>query len=500
MKRRSNKRSMKGFVLALTVMLCAGITLSGCNIVTVNAQRERDQVFMTVDGNDVTKSVYNCAMAYMDMYYQSSGGSMPTGTKLKTLKSNMKDEIVQTQVLAAKAKKDGLTVDEASAKASGKSSYDSIKSKIGTKYSTILSDWNIDDDIFSAYMQDNAVDTEYADKALTTYQDSIKANPDDYLNTSVGTASGEDVTRGEYNYYYIGQEITTYSTTGSALATDDDTKKQTNETIFNTIGLNRQLIQYCSDNNIEITDSAVSSAQKTLNSTISMFFTDDSTLGSFLESYNLTVAKFREYQKEEAKANAATDAITQKLTDDVSVSDSDLKSYYNDNKNNYDTSTVSACHILTTDQDLANEIYDAAKDCTSKEDFQKVMDQYKSNSGVTEAKDLGAFTYKTMTEAFSKQAFSMDVNTVSKPVQTDYGYHVIFVYDKNDANDNWENHKDQLTEDYKSEKGSAAYDDLKNSLQSKAKISVGDIKTLTEQYVDDLKTELNVTVHDNVIG
>ncbi len=121
--------------------------------------------------------------------------------------------------------------------------------------------------------------------------DKLTKNPEEYLKTSVGTIDGEDLTRGEYNYYYVGQTLSTYMTTGAALETDDKTMKTTNETIFNQVGLNRQLIKYCEDNGIEITDEAIASAQTTLKSTTSMFFQDDTTLGSFLESYNLTAAK-----------------------------------------------------------------------------------------------------------------------------------------------------------------------------------------------------------------
>ena len=90
---------------------------------------------------------------------------------------------------------------------------------------------------------------------------------------------------------------------------------------------------------------------------------------------------------------------------------------------------------------------------------------------------------------------------MSKPVKTDYGYHVIFVYDKktgtvSSAQDN----KDSITTAVKEEKGSEAYTKLENSLKNGIKIKVdSDIKSATEEYVDQLKTELNVTTHENVI-
>jgi len=491
----------KKFILAALVigLVCGAGT--GCALVSVNAEKDRAQVLATINGTDIHKDLYDNAMAYTNIYYSANNKDLPTGSDLKTLKKNLYDSIIQNQVLAAKAKKDGVTVDEASAKAEGKTSYDSVKKEAAKKYDSILSDNFTNDKLFAAYMQDNAVTSAYADKALTARQDAIKKDTKLYLDESIGKINDTDLTHGEYSYYYVGQELTNYMSTGSALATDASTLKKTNDTIFNDIGLNRQLIKYCDDNKITISDSAISTAQQTLQYTTSMFFQDDSSLTSYLSSYNMDATQYKNYQKQEAKANAAKTAIQDKLTSDIQVKDSDIASYYNKHKQDYDTSTVSACHILTSDETLANEIYSKAKDCKSKDDFQKVMDEYKSNSSVTEAKDLGAFTYSQMTETFSKAAFALDKNSVSKPVKTDYGYHVIFVYDKktgtvSSAQDN----KDSITTAVKEEKGSEAYTKLENSLKNGIKIKVdSDIKSATEEYVDQLKTELNVTTHENVI-
>ena len=102
-------------------------------------------------------------------------------------------------------------------------------------------------------------------------------------------------------------------------------------------------------------------------------------------------------------------------------------------------------------------------------------------------------------EAFAKAAFSMDVNTVSKPVQSDYGYHVIFVYDKADSETNWEDYKDEITQTIVDEESETTYTKLTDKLSGSVKTDIGDIKTATEQYEDELKTELNVTVNDKLI-
>ena len=188
------------------------------------------------------------------------------------------------------------------------------------------------------------------------------------------------------------------------------------------------------------------------------------------------------------------------MTEDIKVSDTDLRKYYKDHKDSYDESTVSAEHILTEDEALANEIYDKAKDVKTKEDFEKIMNEYKSNEKVKEATDLGAFNKEKMVSEFSDVAFGMEKNSVSKPVKTEYGYHIIYVYDKNDAGEaSFEDKKDEITKAVKEEKGTEDYNKLKEDLLKKEKIDIYVIKTTLESYMDQLKSELNIQVYEKKV-
>ena len=494
------KTAIKKLALTMAVTIGMGALFSGCGIVSVNPERDSAQVMMTIDGEEVTKSEYNNSMAFTEMYYAASEMGMPTGSQLKEIQKGIFDGVVQNQVLAAKAKKDGKTVDEEAEKKNGRKEYESIKEKAGKKYDGILEKNYTNDESFAAYMENNAVTTAYAEKALNDYMDNLEDNPDDYLGKSVGTIGDQDVSRGEYTYYLIGESLKAYYSTGAALPNDDVSMKKTNETIFETIGTGREMIKYCEDNEIEITDDAIKDATASLDSMNSMFFKEDSELESFLKNYQLSLKQYKDYQKEQAKANAAETLIRDKKTEDIKVSDADAKKYYDKNKAQYDTSTVSACHILTEDKTLASQIYDAAKDCTTKADFEKVMDQFKSNSGVKEATDLGSFGQGQMVKEFSEKAFSMEVNTVSQPVKTEFGYHVIYVYDKTEGEaPSFEDNKEDILQTVKDEKGSEEFDKFKTKTTEGLKVKVGEIKSPAEEYVEELKTELKVTVNEKVV-
>ncbi len=487
---------------ALTALLCLSFTISGCAMVSVNPERDNAQVLAVVDGNEVTKSVYNNTMASTQLTYESSGQNMPTGKELEKLHKSTAESVINNAILAEKAKKEKMKVDEAAAKKTGKSSYDAIKKAAAKKYESILKANYTDDKTYAKFMEDDAVTSAYADKAMTAHQDALKKDSKAFLEESVGTIDGKDVTHGEYEYYLISEIPRAYSTTGSPLDTsDDDVMKKTNKTIFENIALNRKLIQYAEDNKIEVSDDDVKTAQKTLQSTMDMYFQDEAGLKSFLEGYYMSVNQYKDYQKEEAKAQAASTAIQEKIEEDIKPTDNDLRGYFNEHKDEYDTSTVSACHILAENETLANEVYDKAKDCKSKSDFEKLIKEYKGKTGISEATDLGDFTKSSMVKEFSDAAFSMKKDTVSHPVKTDYGYHVIYVYDVNKADaPKMEDFRDQLEASYKSEKAQEEYEALEKRLKEEANIKHEDkIKDADEEYIDKLKEELHVETHENVI-
>jgi parvulin-like peptidyl-prolyl isomerase len=89
---------------------------------------------------------------------------------------------------------------------------------------------------------------------------------------------------------------------------------------------------------------------------------------------------------------------------------------------------VNAEHILVATEDLANQIYEQV---TSGANFEEVA---KTNSTDTATSPtggkLGWFTKEQMVAPFADAAFSLEPGQISKPVQTQYGWHIIKVLDK----------------------------------------------------------------------
>ncbi|MBQ9081947.1 MAG: peptidylprolyl isomerase [Clostridia bacterium] len=71
---------------------------------------------------------------------------------------------------------------------------------------------------------------------------------------------------------------------------------------------------------------------------------------------------------------------------------------------------------------LADEIL---KKIADGEDFDKLIKEYGEDPGMESNPDGYVFTYDEMVEEFEKAAFALDINGISEPVETTYGYHII---------------------------------------------------------------------------
>jgi len=174
-----------------------------------------------------------------------------------------------------------------------------------------------------------------------------------------------------------------------------------------------------------------------------------------------------EYKKqiENVKKVLALKFWQKKQADMIKISDKELHKYYNDNKNEFaQPAMVHARHILVKTEAEAKAIRKELSGLDSMSLKTKFMELAKSKSiGPSSKKggDLGYFSAKQMVPAFSNTAFSMEPGTISKPVHSQFGYHIIYVEDKKPAqNRTFAEVKDFIKQRLKMEK-------FKNILKSK---------------------------------
>ncbi|MFC0469020.1 peptidylprolyl isomerase [Halalkalibacter kiskunsagensis] len=167
---------------------------------------------------------------------------------------------------------------------------------------------------------------------------------------------------------------------------------------------------------------------------------------------------FRKLVERELLAQKAT-------TDGVDVSEEEIKKEFEDKYKE----EIKASHILVTDEKTAKEV----KERSDKgEDFAELASEYsidpssKDNGG-----DLGYIRKGMMVPEFDSAVFSLEVNKVSDPVETQYGYHIIKVTDKK-AN-TFEDKKDVIKEELKFAKANSIHTVISN-LQKEADITIKD--------------------------
>ncbi|WP_081797976.1 peptidylprolyl isomerase [Neobacillus dielmonensis] len=124
--------------------------------------------------------------------------------------------------------------------------------------------------------------------------------------------------------------------------------------------------------------------------------------------------------------------IKKLLEPQIKITDEEMKTYFEENKDSFaEPEQVKASHILVADEQTANEI---KQKLTDGADFADLAKQYSTDEGTkNDGGELGYFGKGDMVAEFENVAFSLDVNQISDPVKTDYGYHIIKVEDKKAA-------------------------------------------------------------------
>jgi len=162
--------------------------------------------------------------------------------------------------------------------------------------------------------------------------------------------------------------------------------------------------------------------------------------------------------------------------DNVVVSDSEAKEFYDKNLDKFkEKATVHARHILVKDEKEAQAITDELKTLKGEALKTKFIELAKTKStGPSGPKggDLGSFTKGQMVPEFSKAVWNLKVGEVtSKPVKTQFGYHIIYLEDKKEASSvPYEQVKEKIVTSLKQQQFAKKIEEVAKELKSKAKI------------------------------
>ncbi|MEZ0537679.1 peptidylprolyl isomerase [Caldicellulosiruptoraceae bacterium PP1] len=174
-----------------------------------------------------------------------------------------------------------------------------------------------------------------------------------------------------------------------------------------------------------------SADKKEIDNLIKQYKTDANYKDSF-KQYLTTVGATEEEFKKALEDSKIYNKLYDKITKSQTVSESEMKNYYDKNKDSY--LEVKASHILfsvsdtSKDAQIKKKAEEVLKKIKNGEDFARLAKQYSDDtSNKDKGGDLGYFRKGTMVAEFEKAAFSLNVGQVSDLVKTTYGYHIIKV-------------------------------------------------------------------------
>jgi len=155
--------------------------------------------------------------------------------------------------------------------------------------------------------------------------------------------------------------------------------------------------------------------------------------------------------------------IEEEIASDIEITDEDLKAYYENNPEQFETSEqVKARHILIKTDEEADEsekqaarkkIKELEERIEGGEKFSKVAKEESECPSSERGGDLGYFSKGQMVKPFEEAAFSLAVGDVSDIVETRFGYHLIKAEDKKEASKKtFDEVKDQIRQQLEQQK------------------------------------------------
>ncbi len=179
---------------------------------------------------------------------------------------------------------------------------------------------------------------------------------------------------------------------------------------------------------------------------------------------------------EKIKDELLVNAWMKKQINDTLVSDSEAKEFYEKNKAKFkQPESVKARHILVKTDKEAQAIIKELKPYNGAELKAKFILLAKEKStGPSGPKggDLGTFTKEQMVPEFSKAVWALKDGTITlEEVKTQFGYHVIFLEKKNDAESiAYDKVKEKIVASLKQKQFAVKVTEIAKELKSKAKI------------------------------
>ncbi len=184
------------------------------------------------------------------------------------------------------------------------------------------------------------------------------------------------------------------------------------KTLAGTALLEKVIVEQVLENNYKVTDKEIEE----------QFTTYKDQYG---EAFDAVLAE-NGLTEEQLKDNVRFQILQSKAADDIEISDKEIEAYYNQAK--YE---LKGRHILVADEETAYSVLEKLK---AGGDFAALAKEFSTDTGSgANGGELDWFTVGQMVPEFNDAAYALELNTVSEPVKSQYGYHIIEITDKREV-------------------------------------------------------------------
>lgn len=169
------------------------------------------------------------------------------------------------------------------------------------------------------------------------------------------------------------------------------------------------------------------------------------------------------------KNNMLKNYAMHKIFEKVSLSEDEIENYYEENKDTlFSPVTYTASHILLESEEMADKVLDQINEGL---DFKEAAKKYSLDPTKDNGGSLGSFPKGVMVKEFQEGLDKLKIGEISRPIKTQFGYHIIKLDNKMDSSNTYDDIKDKVKSTYEMVKRQEKYIEKIKDLTKKAEIN-----------------------------
>ncbi len=267
--------------------------------------------------------------------------------------------------------------------------------------------------------------------------------PDD----AVATVNGEPIAMEDYESTLALMKMN-YETELGAGFFDEEEESEEGMTLLDTIKeqvLERMIFTEVIMQEAQAKDLSID--EEELDETMDMFWEfmeEDADMMNFLEENNIE----KDFFRKEMSRELIMMEYQQHYLENQEVSDEEALEFFEANQDMFSSDQLQASHILV---DSEEEAQDIKAQLDEGADFAQLAQTFSMCPSAAEGGDLGMFPRGSMVPQFEEAAFSMEPGEISDPVETDFGWHIIYVTERIRDEQGFEDMKDTIKQQIRQE-------------------------------------------------